>query len=55
VYQAGRPAGDPFAAFAQRISYLVDPSGTIRRAYEVTDPAGHADVVLADLRELTSS
>lgn len=32
-----------------RISYLIDPDGVITNHYEVSDPAGHAGVVLADL------
>jgi len=47
-----RAPGTEKVHFAQRIAYLVDPDGTIRKAYEVTDPAGFADVVMADLREL---
>lgn len=49
AYGAGRDAGDPYADFPRRISYLIDPDGVVRRAYEVTDPAGHAGEVLADL------
>jgi thioredoxin-dependent peroxiredoxin len=52
AYQAKREPGHQYEAYAQRVSYLIDPEGFIRRAYEVTDPAGHAEVVLADLREL---
>ena len=32
-----------------RHSYLIDPEGRIHRRYEVTDVAGHADDVIADL------
>jgi peroxiredoxin len=32
-----------------RVSYLIDPEGVITNHYDVTDPAGHAVVVLADL------
>lgn len=49
LYEAGRDPGDRYADFPQRISYLIDPEGTIVRSYEVTDPAGHAAEVLADL------
>ncbi len=55
AYHAKRPAGDEREAYPLRISYLIDPDGVIRRAYEVTDPAGHAAEVLADLRELTTA
>lgn len=40
---------------ARRVSYLIDPDGVIRRAYTVTDAAGHADEVLRDLDELRSA
>jgi peroxiredoxin len=49
LYEVTRPAGDERAGFAQRIAYLIDPEGTIRRAYEVTDTGGFAAMVLADL------
>ena len=48
-YDAIRPADDKFANFSQRISYLIDPEGSIAKTYEVEDPGGHAAVVLADL------
>lgn len=49
AYEVLRAPDDPFADYPKRISYLIDPEGTIVRAYEVTDPAGHAAAVLADL------
>jgi peroxiredoxin Q/BCP len=49
IYQTTRDPGEKFANFPQRISYLIDPQGTIVTAYEVTDPGGHATEVLADL------
>lgn len=52
AYGAARDPGDPFAAFPKRISYLIDPRGVIAKTYEVTDPAGHAEVVLVDLAAL---
>jgi peroxiredoxin Q/BCP len=51
-YQVTRPAGDERAGYAQRIAYLIDPEGIIRKAYEVTDPGGFAQQVLDDLRVL---
>jgi peroxiredoxin len=38
--------------WARRISYLIAPDGTIARAYKVSDTAGHAAEVIADLRTL---
>ena len=54
LYEALRDPGDKFADFSQRHSYLIDPEGTIAKAYDVTDPGGHAAVVLADLTALQS-
>lgn len=54
AYEALRPEDDPFADYPQRISYLIDPEGTIAKTYEVSDPAGHALEVLADLAALQS-
>lgn len=52
VYEALRPADDRFADYAMRIAYLIDPEGTIRRAYDVTDVSRFADLVLSDLAAL---
>ncbi len=51
-YQVTRPADDERANFALRIAYLIDPEGTIRKSYEVTDVSGFAAEVLDDLRAL---
>jgi len=53
AYDAARPDDDPLASLPLRVSYLIDPDGVIRRAYLVTDTAGHAAEVLADLQSLT--
>lgn len=55
AYGVARPADDGFAAFPRRISYLIDPLGIIRGRYEVTDVAGHAAAVLADLQSAEES
>jgi peroxiredoxin Q/BCP len=52
AYGVLRDPDDPFADFPQRISYLIDPSGVIQKSYAVSDPAGHATEVLADLAAL---
>jgi len=52
AFEALREPGDQFADYPQRISYLIDADGTIIKAYEVSDPAGHAAEVLADLAAL---
>jgi peroxiredoxin Q/BCP len=47
-----RPAAHPFSAFPRRVTYLIDPAGTITNAYDVGRKIeGHADQVLEDLRE----
>lgn len=51
-YRAVRAAGHQYADFPERISYLIDPHGVIRRSYAVHDVAGHAATVIADLIEL---
>ena len=52
LYHVTRAPDERYAAFPQRISYLIDPEGVIRRAYPVSDVQGHADEVLADLAAL---
>jgi peroxiredoxin len=52
LYQVTRPPDDERATFALRIAYLIDPDGTIRKAYEVTDVDGFAAEVVADLEAL---
>lgn len=49
AYDVLRDPDDAFAAYPNRISYLIDGEGAIVKAYEVTDPAGHAAEVLVDL------
>jgi peroxiredoxin Q/BCP len=51
-YEVVRAPDDQYAVFPLRISYLIDPTGVIRRAYRVSDVDGHADAVLADLARL---
>lgn len=52
LYEVLRPADDQYADYAMRIAYLIDPEGTIRRSYEVSDVQGFAAGVLNDLVEL---
>jgi thioredoxin-dependent peroxiredoxin len=51
-YQVVRASGHQYADYPERISYLIDPDGVIRRSYAVHDVAGHAATVIADLTEL---
>ena len=42
-------ADDPQAGSAKRISYLIGPDGTIRKAYPKVNAASHPEEVLKDL------
>ena len=46
LYDADDP-DDP--GYPRRISFLIGPDRRVRQVYEVSDVAGHADQVLADL------
>ncbi len=37
------------------MSFVIDPDGVIARVYEVADAGAHPDIVLEDLRRLTST
>jgi thioredoxin-dependent peroxiredoxin len=52
AYDVVRPPIHQYASYPRRLSYLIDPVGVIRRSYDVTDVAAHADDVLADLEAL---
>jgi len=52
-YEVERDPSEQYADFPQRVAYLIDPAGVIRRAYQVSDVAGFAGVVVADLEALT--
>lgn len=54
AYEVARPPTDGYAAYPRRYSYLIDPDGIIRRAYDVADVAGHAGEVLADIAGLSA-
>jgi peroxiredoxin len=49
AYEVRAPGTDK-VSFAKRISYLIDPEGTIGESYEVGDVNAHAVTVLEDLR-----
>jgi peroxiredoxin Q/BCP len=44
--------GGPYADSPHRYSFLIDPEGVVRRAYDVDDVGRHAAHVLADLDTL---
>ena len=49
-YEVARPADDSHADYPMRVAYLIDPSGVIKRVYDVKDVSAHASEVLADLQ-----
>lgn len=52
TYETKRPDGQDWADLPLRISYLIDPEGTIVKAYKVLDPSQHVEKVLADLQQI---
>lgn len=52
AYGVARDESESYAQFSRRHSFLIDPTGVIVRAYDVTDVAGHAQQVIDDLVEL---
>ena len=48
-YEVARGPDEKYPEYPMRHSYLIDPDGLIHRRYEVTDVAGHAADVIADL------
>ncbi len=52
AYGVRRPASSRWAAMPERRTFLIDPAGVVRRAYDVTDVFHHADEVLHDLAVL---
>jgi peroxiredoxin Q/BCP len=39
-----------FTGFAKRETFLIDPKGTIVKRYVVSEPKGHSEVVLKDIK-----
>ncbi len=54
AYEVLRSEDEQYADFPLRIAYLIGPNGVILRSYEVSDVAGFAEAVLADLGALQS-
>jgi peroxiredoxin len=52
VYDVVRRPGEQYEQFPRRVAYLIDPTGVVRATYDVSDVAGFADRVLADLELL---
>ena len=51
-YEVERAPGEQYDQFPRRVAYLIDPSGTIARSYDVSDVAGFATQVLGDIAQL---
>lgn len=49
AYDAIETVGED-AGWPKRVSFLIDPSGTLARLYDPADPATHARTVLRDLQ-----
>ena len=52
AYEAKTDPDEQYPDFPRRITYLIDPAGTIKRAYQVTDVREHPNEVLDDLKAL---
>jgi peroxiredoxin len=52
AYGVVNDPASPYAGYARRATFLIDPQGTIREAYDVEDIEQHPAKVLADLRAI---
>ena len=52
-YEVTRDPSEQYAQYARRYAYLIGPDGVIKKSYDVTDVAAHADAVLADIEQLS--
>ena len=52
VYGTRRPSASRWAKVPERRTFLIDPAGTVRAVYDVTDVHAHPGDVLDDLRRL---
>jgi thioredoxin-dependent peroxiredoxin len=55
VQQYGSVMDHEGMTFAARNTFLIDPSGVIRKVYLKVSPQGHSEEVLADLQQLQSA
>lgn len=51
LYSVAFELGHQYENWPKRFSFLIDPSGNVRKIYKVTDVAGHAEQLLYDLTE----
>lgn len=52
AYETVRAPEESMPDWAKRRTYLIDPAGTIVRAYRVRDAGAHPDALLDELRTL---
>lgn len=52
AYGTVKEPGEQYPEYSRRLTFLIDPSLTVRKVYEVADRAGHAGEVLRDLDAL---
>ena len=55
LYETKRAPEEPMPEWAKRRTYVIDPSGVIRKAYRVRDAGAHPGELLPELRELVGS
>jgi peroxiredoxin len=55
AYGAEKGPDEKYPDFPKRVTFLIDPEGTVRKVYEVTDTAGHPTEVLEDIRGMASA
>lgn len=51
LYSVAFPPGHEYENWLKRFSFLIDPTGHVRKIYKVTDVAGHPEQLLYDLTE----
>lgn len=51
AYGAARPADHEYAMWPKRVTYLIDPEGVVRAAWEVKDLQAHTGEVLEALQQ----
>jgi peroxiredoxin Q/BCP len=54
AYGVKKAPDEQWAAFPRRMTFLIDPSGVVRKIYTVEDPGRNAQDVLDDIEALTA-
>ncbi|MDQ1396397.1 MAG: thioredoxin-dependent peroxiredoxin [Acidimicrobiaceae bacterium] len=55
TYGAKKQPGEKFPDFPSRLTFLIDPEGTVKKVYQVTDVATHPDEVLKEILSLSGA